>query len=330
MTPGIAKRSQEQGQVTRRQPDGPFFWVGFTLLIAAVIVGGLRIYNDNQGPNQAPTSLVDFIQHEMTMTRLLVGTLTILVAPLLLNILLWIFGIKPRCTTRRIVCVAVIPPTLAYVFSWFSPTLFLPVLFLSGLIAWLLLKQGLALSPLKSTGLWVTQGLALLLLANMTIYSVESILVGEVLNPVQEWPAIHASVKSNDGHPQPLGVATTSLPVFQWKSSGSRWLDLRGNRVQIDLQTSHPLRREISIVEANTGTRVVSGQVYDTTWHSDVFVPKVDRVYRVHIKEGVDVDDVVTIQSLLPATFDGNSDDRSDTVISIENPVGNPPDPLSP
>jgi hypothetical protein len=311
LTPGIVGRSHQSHSTIHKSAREYYLTAAIVLLLLSAFVGAARIVQELTAPAGAPMNLASFFQHHMTTTRLVLGAALIVLSPPLLNLALRLLSLRPECTGQRIVLVALMPPSLAFVLSWL-PLNILPLAVLApAVLGWLLIQKGLSLSPARTTLTWCIHGLFLLISSSAGFWALESLQTGSPLNPVQEFAGLTALSSEPEGHGISLAVGESpASPVFAWNPSGSVWLDGRGNRVQIEVRGASSRERDVRLVDSATGVALDQGRFSETPWHSEVFSPSVQTRYQLHVPDGFHMTDSVVVRSLLAPSEPAPLQDR--------------------
>jgi len=309
MTPLNADHSQRRESAIRRKSRSLLPAMAMALLLGAVGAGAYQIMLALYTRPPMPGSVADFLQHHMTVTRIVVGVALISLSPPLLNLALRTLGIAPQCTRGHVFLAALAPPALAFLLCWYPPPLLILAIVAPALLAAGLFRRSLGLSWAQAAAVWTGHGIALGLLGFGCLWALESLQAERPLNPIAEIAGLRASAADAGGATRELsGNAGTISPGFRWPSTGSAWLDWRANRAQIELRNARRNGGEIAdqpieIINTETGGVVARGLERSQGWRSPAFRPAPDVIYRAQIDGGFADGEVVVLHSLLPATI---------------------------
>lgn len=304
MTPGSAKRSQRHLSGISHQLDGKYFITALAVLVASVAVGGYFTYQSAQAHYPAPRTLIEFLRYHMSTTRIVVGALAILAAPLLLNITLRAWSIRPRCSGNRIALIAFIPPGLAFLLSWLHPVAFAATLLIPALVLWGLYRRGMSLSTPQTLSVGLTHAFLTTLLLLLSGWAMESVQAERPLDPIAEFRPLRdarAHLRAED--------VTATLhdgmppPQLRWQTTGSDWLDFRANRAQIEIRGNYPDEQRVQLIVAGEEETVLTGEFDGSVWRSPVFAPHANTIYQVRITGGILGATQIRVRSLVTATL---------------------------
>ena len=304
MTPGSAKRSQRHLSGISHQLDGKYFLTAFAVLIGAVALGSYFTYQSAQGLYPAPRTVTDFIRYHMSTTRIVLGAVAILLAPLLLNISLRILSVQPRCSGNRVALIAFIPPGMAFLLSWLHPAAFAATLILPAIVLWVLYRRGMSLSAQHATSVGMTHVVLTALLLAFSGWALESLQAERPLNPLVELRSLDRALDDLRAEDVMTTIQGEShAPLIHWKPTNSNWLDFRANRAQIEVRGDYPDDQVVQLIEADSEQAVLTGEFDGSVWRSPVFAPHANTTYGVRISGGIITGTQVRVRSLVPASL---------------------------
>ena len=283
--------------------------LGSTALALALTV--FLIYQSaNEGDSPA-TSLTMLYARHMTATRSIVGVTLIAAWPVILPWcarLLRLQGGRPAHLLRYS---GVALGALTYDLSFLPwPAAPAAVLAIPAVLALVLSFRVLRLGAASACAFWLCQGILVLAVTAAAIWILESVALGEPLNPVKELPAIARAARSPSPPEQHIlaNHRDRSFPPLRWLSSGSRWLDGRANRAQIAFEAPGGSGRwELRLTTAGDAEplSVVRGE--SGTGLSPIFIPRTDVDYWLVLEPAEARGGSALIRSLLPVRTTGNS-----------------------
>lgn len=284
---------------------------GITVVVLMAFALYLSVVLLNTAQDTIPTTLREFFDTRLAMTRVIWGVMLLVLWPAILWLTLTLLEARPTVPANLITLSGLALAALLYITTWLPAQVFLLIPFVPAVISLVLVVGAWGLPLRKATGVWALQLVLVALAAGLAFILADRFQGDRTLNPFRDLPALvqFARLSTTPTISElPSGVTPLQHDVT-WPSTGSPWLDARAAETRFHVmrdEAGGPLKLEI---QENGEVRLYE-DIVGKQWQRD-FKIRTDRPYRILVVGSDGVRAQVQILGLLPLAT-SPSEDASD------------------
>ncbi len=208
-------------------------------------------------PPQPSLSFWELYQNELAYTRIITGFGLVITSYIFIKLGIKLLGVKEKIPFNIVLITSLLIGSFHFLCNWFPKGLIVWGIVFVPILSFLLIFGALGISPLKAINLCLFYTACAIIFVILSFSVIESYRLNTIINPITQFPAVvkyFASQKIKFPHNITISNPQGSLTKkeFLVESSGSYWLDLRGNKLKVSLYLEKPDNFTLEINKGET------------------------------------------------------------------------------
>lgn len=254
-------------------------------------------------PSQPSLSFWELYQNELAYTRILTGFALVATSYLFIKTGMKLLGIKERISPNIVMVTSLLIGSFYFLCSWFPKGLIVWGLVFMPMLSFLLIFGALGISPLKAINLCLFYTVCAIVFTIFSFSIIESYRLQTLINPFTQFPAaVKYFVTPKVKFPHSITISnhegSLTKKDFLFESSGSYWLDLRGNRIQISLFLDKADNFTLEINKGETNP-IIYDKLKGEKWLTSCYLQP-GEVYTLKVFTEKNIPYTLRVESLLP------------------------------